>query len=211
MIRSGIAAKRILRAPQLRGANRAALLGLLQQNDVMSRADIARQSGLSEGAVSRIITSLMKDGLVREDGAENSTGGRPGRRLKLDTRRVVFGAEIQNWETRCAVSTMLGRVVETRRFRTPASAEEALEKVGDTFQAFRKELGVDRLPGLGICARGIVNSETGVLVLGSKPEWKHVPIRKILEARLREPVFCREQCAGRGACRIHLWGSGDAR
>jgi uncharacterized membrane protein len=43
----------------------------------MSRADISRQSGLSEGAVSRIITGLMKDGLVREDGAENSTGADP--------------------------------------------------------------------------------------------------------------------------------------
>jgi predicted NBD/HSP70 family sugar kinase len=189
MVRTGITAKRILRAPQLRGANRAALLSLLQQNEAMSRADISRQSGLSEGAVSRIITALMKDGLVREDGAENSTGGRPGRRLKLAPKRVVFGAEIENWETRCSVCTMLGRVVETRRFRTPASAEETLERVAEMFHLFRKELGSDRLPGAGICARGIVNSEIGTLVLGNRPEWKHVPIRKFLEARIREPVF----------------------
>lgn len=188
MVKSG-AAKRILRPPQIRGANRAAVLSLLQQSDYMSRADAARQSGLSEGAISRIVTGLIADGLVCEDGEENSTGGRPGRRLALDPRRVIFGAEIQNWETRCAVSTMHGRIVETRRFRTPASPEETLEQVAAEFLAFRKALGPDRLPGIGICARGIVNSESGVLVLGSRPDWRRIPIREFLESRLREPVI----------------------
>jgi predicted NBD/HSP70 family sugar kinase len=189
MVKQGVAAKRVLRPPEVRGANRAAVLLLLQQNDYMSRADVARQSGLSEGAISRIVTDLMDEGLVREDGAENSTGGRPGRRLTLDPRRVIFGAEIQNWETRCAVSTMHGRVVRTHRFRTPASAEETLDLVADAFLSFGKELGAERLPGLGICARGIVNSDTGVLVQGSRPEWRDIPVRRSLEQRLREPVM----------------------
>ena len=188
MVKSG-AAKRVLRLPQVRGANRAAVLSLLQQSDYLSRADVARQSGLSEGAISRIITGLIADGLVCEDGEENSTGGRPGRRLALDPRRVTFGAEIQNWETRCAVSTMHGRIVETRRFRTPPSAEQTLEQVAAEFLAFRKALGPDRLPGIGICTRGIVNSESGLLILGSRPDWRHIPIREFLEARLHEPVI----------------------
>ncbi len=189
MVKLGVAAKQVLRPPEVRGANRLAVLLLLQQNDYMSRADVARQSGLSEGAISRIVTDLMEEGLVREDGAENSTGGRPGRRVTLEPRRMILGAEIQNWETRCAVSTMQGHIVRTHRFRTPTSAEETLEQVADAFVAFSKELGEDRLPGVGICARGIVNSDTGVLVLGSRPDWRDVPVRKLLEARLREPVM----------------------
>ncbi len=189
MVKLGVSAKQILRPPQVRGVNRAAVLSLLQQNDYMSRADVARGSGLSEGAISRIVTELMSEGLISEDGAENSTGGRPGRRLKLDTRRVIFGAEVQNWETRCALSTLQGRIVETRRFRTPASAEQTLEQIADHFLSLRKETGGDRLRGAGICARGIVNSENGVLVLGSRPEWQNVPIRAFLETRLHEPVY----------------------
>jgi len=183
------AARQILRPPEVRGANRAVVLSLLQQNDYMSRADVARRSGLSEGAISRIITELIEDGLVSEDGAENSTGGRPGRRLKLDSRKVVFGAEIQNWETRCAVTTLQGRVMETRRFRTPTTAAETLAEIASTFALFDSALGSDRLPGIGVCARGIVNSETGVLVLGSRPDWQNVPVREFLESKLQEPVF----------------------
>lgn len=208
MLNSGIAAKGVLRPPQVRGANRKAVLTLLQQNDYLSRADVARQSGLSEGAISRIVTGLIKDGLVREDGAENSTGGRPGRRLALDPRRVLFGAEIQNWETRCAVSTMHGRIVETRRFRTPASAAETLEQIACEFLTFRKELGPDRLPGIGICARGIVNSDTGVLVLGSRPEWRQVPIRGMLEARVHEPVIVENNVRA-AALAEYTYGTAD--
>ncbi len=181
--------KRVLRPPEVRGANRAAILGLLQQNDYLSRADVARQSGLSEGAISRIVSGLIRDRLVHEDGAENSTGGRPGRRLALDRKRVVFGVEIQNWETRCALSTMNGRLVETTRFRTHSAAEETLNRIAVEFGAFRKKLGSDRLAGIGVAVRGIVNSETGVLVLGGRSDWRNVPIRSILEARLHEPVF----------------------
>lgn len=188
MKKLGVAARRVLRPPEVRGANRAAVLSLLQHNDYLSRADVARQSGLSEGAISRIVMDLLEEGLVQEDGAENSTGGRPGRRLALDQRRVVFGAEIQNWETRCAISTLRGRIIRTHRFRTPASADETLDQVAQSFTTFSQEFGQDRLPGIGICARGIVNSETGILVLGSRPDWCEIPVRDFLEARLKEPV-----------------------
>lgn len=186
---SGAAVRRVLRPPQVRGANRAAILHLLRHNDYLSRADLARHSGLSEGTVSRIMTGLIEDGLVREDGAENSTGGRPGRRLALEPRRVAFGAEIQNWETRCAISSMHGHIADTRRFRTPASAEEALDRIAQSFLEFSDRLGGDRFPGIGICMRGVVNSEKGVLVVGNHTDWVNVPIREILEARLHEPVF----------------------
>lgn len=189
MFESGLIAKRVLRPPEVRGANRAALLLLMQRRDYLSRADVARQSGLSEGAISRIVTGLIEDGLVREDGEENSTGGRPGRRLALESKRVIFGAEIQNWETRCAVSNMRGRIVATRRFRTPPSAQKTLELIAAEFNKFKGEYGADRLPGAGICARGIVNRDTGVLMLGSRPDWRDVPIRQFLEARLSESVI----------------------
>ncbi len=202
--------KRILRPPEVRGTNRAAILNLLQQNDYLSRADVSRQSGLSEGAISRIVTGLIEDGLIREDGAENSTGGRPGRRLALEARRVLFGAEIQDWETRCAVSTMRGRIVETRRFRTPASPEDTLDEIADVFVSFRKKWGSDRLPGVGICARGIVNSDTGTLVLGSRSDWRNVPMRKLLETKLQEPVIVENNVRA-AALAEYAYGAAEIR
>src|SRR5579863_4819784 len=208
MQRSSSAKKRILRPRQVRGANRVAVLQLLRHNEHMSRADLARQSGLSEGTVSRMMTDLISDVLVCEDGAENSTGGRPGRRLQLDPKRVAMGAEIQNWETRVAASTMRGRIVESRRFRTPASAEETLALIADAFEDCRERLGGRRVPGVGISARGIVNSDLGLLVLGNRPGWAGVPVRKILESRLREPVYVENNVRA-AALAEYNYGSSD--
>jgi predicted NBD/HSP70 family sugar kinase len=183
------AKKRILRPPEMRGANRAAVLQLLRHNEHMSRADIARQTGLSEGTISRIMSELISDSLVREDGEENSTGGRPGRRLQLEPKRVAFGAEIQNWETRVAVSTMRGQIVESRRFRTPPTCEEMLDQIAESFAECGGRLGGQRVAGMGVCARGIVNSDTGTLVLGSRAGWSNICIREELEARIHEPVY----------------------
>ena len=189
MHHSGTATRRILRPPQVRGANRAVVLQLLRHHERLSRAEIARQSGLSEGTVSRIVAELVDERLVSEDGIENSTGGRPGKRLHLEPKRVAFGADIQNREIRCSAATMRGRLVETRRFPTPARLPEALDRIAAEFLAFRKRFGSDHVEGLGISVRGIVNSETGVLQLGSRPDWVKVPIKQILEQRLKVPVF----------------------
>ncbi len=207
-MRTASAKRRVLRPPQVRGANRAAVLQLLRHNEHMSRADIARQSGLSEGTVSRIMTGLIADVLVREHGEENSTGGRPGRRLQLDSRRVAFGADIQNWETRVAVSNMRGRIVESRCFRTPSAVEETLDLIADAFFEYRKKFGSQRVPGLGVCARGIVNSEAGIVVLGSRADWIDVHLREILEARVSEPVYVENNVRG-AALAEYNYGSPD--
>jgi predicted NBD/HSP70 family sugar kinase len=174
----------------------------------MSRADLARLSGLSEGTVSRIMSELIDEALVREDGEENSTGGRPGRRLQLEPKRVAIGAEIQNWETRVAICNIRGRIVESWRFRTPSSAEETLERIAREFIDCRKRLGSLRIGGVGVAARGIVNSDTGVLVLGSRSDWVNVPVRAILETKLREPVFLENNVRA-AALAEYNYGSAD--
>ena len=129
MVKTSFAAKRILRPPEVRGANRAAVLHLLQQHDYLSRADVARREWTFRR---RYLPDCDRPdqgrSLARRWRGEfyRRASGPP---LALDPRRVVFGVEIQNWETRCAISTMHGRIVETRRFRTPASAEETLDKL----------------------------------------------------------------------------------
>jgi predicted NBD/HSP70 family sugar kinase len=150
---------------------------------------MARKTGLSEAQVSRLISSLIKDKLVRESGTESSTGGRPGRRLELEPARVAFGAEIQIQTTRCSISNVHGDLIESRSFPTPLSAEKTLEKIAETFFDFRDRFGTDRIAGAGLCTNGIIDHEAGTIVVGASRDWINVPVRQILEARLREPVF----------------------
>src|SRR5260370_17368995 len=90
---------RVMRPRQVRGANSAVVLELLRHHEQMSRAEVARHSGLSEGTVSRIVVELMQRRLVMEDGVENSTGGRPSTRLRLEPNRFAVVVHIRNCQT----------------------------------------------------------------------------------------------------------------
>jgi len=182
--------RRVLRLPHIRAHNRAAVLHLLRRHRRLSRAEIARRTGLSEGAISRIVAELRHDDLIVEQGGEEATGGRPGIRLQLNESRFqAIGVDVQNWETRISVGTVTGRILENHRFRTPPGADKTLELIADQVESFCRDREEACPQAVGISLRGLVNSDAGVLELGNNPAWVHVPFRDYLSKRLGKPVI----------------------
>ena len=183
-------APRPQRMMHVRGANRALILQILRKHPQLSRAELARRTGLSEGTISRITAELLSEKVILEQGAENSTGGRPGLRLELDqTHFRSVGIEIHEWETRVSVGTLHGQVLETQWFRTPQSAKKTLDEVAAHVMQGRKRHGQERIHGVGVAVRGIVDDVNGVVDLGITPEWSGLPVRQYLEDKLGVPVY----------------------
>ncbi|MCC7499980.1 MAG: ROK family transcriptional regulator [Bryobacterales bacterium] len=180
---------RVVRPAQVRELNSAVVLQLLRRHQRLSRAEISRFSGLSEGTVSRIIAELLERRLVVEDGAENSTGGRPATRLQLSPDVLAVGVDIQNWEMRFCLGSLRGRMIETAIVRTPADPEAMMEVIAERFADFAGRYGVSGIEGLGISTRGIVDSRNGVITSGNLPRWVEVPVRKQLQERCGIPVY----------------------
>ena len=175
---------------RMRGVNRALVLQLLRRFQRLSRAEIARRSSLSEGTVSRITSELIAENLVVEQGAENSTGGRPGTRLELDDRHYrSIGVEIQNWETRVSTGSLNGRLLETTSFRTPATVEATLDLAARACREFAAGISSSRLAGIGVSVRGVVDHGSGTVVLGSQPAWNGARVGEKLSSRLGVPVL----------------------
>jgi predicted NBD/HSP70 family sugar kinase len=174
----------ILRPKSVRGANSAAVLQLLREYGSLSRADLARHSSLSEGSVSRITSELIRRELVTENGAENSTGGRPGTRLRLSDRQVGIGIEIRRGETRVAGATLSGRLFDVSSIRTPSTPAETLKLVTRTVRSLADKYGRGRIAGVGVSVHGIVNSRTGTVELGNLRGWLRVPVQDCLQTSL---------------------------
>lgn len=184
-------------ASGVRAANQASILQQLRRYQPLSRAEIARRTGLSEGTVSRRVAELIEARLVTEAGAETHTGGRPGTRLQLDAGYLrSIGVELLNWETRVSIGTITGRSLKTKVFRTPAHPREALDCAALHVEALSKEIDPEQLEGVGIVVRGVVDHESGVLKLGNPKGWDGIPIRDILAARLRMPVYVENDVRG---------------
>ncbi|MDX6504794.1 MAG: hypothetical protein QOE29_1919, partial [Gaiellaceae bacterium] len=64
-------------APLSPPTSAGALLSLIREEVAVTRADLARQTGLARSTVAQRVDALLARGLVYEAGGGASTGGRP--------------------------------------------------------------------------------------------------------------------------------------
>ena len=69
-----------------RRSNRRLVLQEIFDGGPLSRADLARSTGLGRATVSDIVGSLLGEGLVAEVGRGTSTGGKPPTLIELDPK-----------------------------------------------------------------------------------------------------------------------------
>lgn len=196
------------RVTQIRGANRALVLQVLRRYHRLSRAELARRTGLSEGAVSRIAAELLEDKLIHEQGSENSTGGRPGTRLELNPHyHRSIGVDIRQFETLVSLGTLQGQVVETQRFRTPRSVAKTLELAAEHVNRLKAKQCDQWIHGVGVSVRGIVDHELGVVEVGSSAAWNGMAVKAPLQAGTGLPVHVENNVR---AAALAQYNSGSA-
>src|SRR6202142_2375420 len=110
-----------------RHINRGVVLNLIRRRQPISRADLARISGLQRSTV-----SLITEQLIRERWVINGPTGRlpRGRRptfLRLNERRAILVADLRPNQTTVAVADVNGHFLSQERMLTPSDARLAAE------------------------------------------------------------------------------------
>ncbi|MEM9709801.1 MAG: ROK family transcriptional regulator [Pseudomonadota bacterium] len=103
-------------AGRARSHNRQMVLDRVRQAGQIGRAEIARGSGLSTQAVSNIISDLMSDGLISEQGRKATTRGQPPVQYGLNPcGGYAIGIEIRPDAIFAAVLDLCGRPLASLR------------------------------------------------------------------------------------------------
>ena len=111
----------------LRAINERSALELIRQLGPLSRAEIARRSGLSKPTVSLALARLEQAGLVREVGRTKGGKGATALLYDLDPRAGwVLGLDVGRGFLRCAVADITGGLLTRRDERTRARSQQAL-------------------------------------------------------------------------------------
>lgn len=170
----------------------------------VSRADLARLSGLSPSTVSQRVEALISEGLLQETGAGKSRGGRRPRQLAVPTGGALIGAiDLGAHHARIATLDLSARVLEVRD--RPVRIEDgpeavlgallddvaALVSVGDGAVPGQRGAarGVDALRGIGIGIPGPVQYGTGRIVSPSRmPGWNGFDVAAFCAQRTDVPV-----------------------
>jgi predicted NBD/HSP70 family sugar kinase len=111
----------------LRAINERALLDHLRRAGATSRAQLARDSGLSKPTVSQALANLERAGLVRQVGRAAPTRGRAAVLYEPDpTAGYVVGVDIGREFIRIAAADLSGTMVARRDERNRARSATAL-------------------------------------------------------------------------------------
>jgi len=201
----------------LRRLNRQRVIDALRSHGTISRADIARRTGLSRSTVSSLVSDLQADGLVieREEpgAAHGEQGGRPPILLSFDASAgVALGIGFDHEHVRVAVADLSSTILAERAvpIDTDHAAHEGLDVALAMAEELLAEAGADRsrLIGAGLGLPGPVNQIDGLV--GSSailPGWVGVAAAEELRRRLDVEVIV-ENDANLGALGELTYGAG---
>lgn len=172
----------------------------------VSRAELARETGLSTGSLTRITKPLLAAGIVTEGPARAVGAGRPALPLRINPDRAGFVGVNLTADTGYAVRTDLGGTVQqTRQIALDDPAPGAvLDQLADLVADWRGEGPV--LTGIGVSLGGRVDSwrmVTEAPYLG----WHDVDLGGGLRERTGLPVVVENDVHALTQAE-HLFGAG---
>jgi predicted NBD/HSP70 family sugar kinase len=193
--RTGFEGRRKAIPADARRQNRSLLLRALFHAGPMSRADLARASGLTPTTVSNVIGELVADGMIEEAGKTLSgTVGKPATLVSVvaDARHVVCLDLSNSDELRGAVVNLARKPVARRSMRLRDSAGRQLsgQRVADMALRLARDLAATAerpLLGVGVATPGVVDVD-GVVIRASHLGFDHVDLGPQLASRLDLPV-----------------------
>lgn len=193
----------------LRLVNRRILLSILSDRQPISRAEIAKISGLNKATISTITSELLKDRCIIEEGSGRTTpiGGKPPTPLRLNALRFgMFGVDIRAEETILALSDFNNRLVARLSFETANDAGTFLAKIGKEITKLRaKHSDFIEFAGIGVSLPGLVDSHSGKFLISVVLPWHDVPVVQLLEKATRLPVVIDN--SARCAALAEIWHS----
>ena len=188
-----------------------ALLRLIREEVAVTRADLARVTGLARSTVAQRVDALLGQGLVYETGGSPSTGGRPPTVLTFNRDAgVVLVADLGATHARVAVSDLVGTPLaeQAADLDIAVGPEHALDWVEERFTELLAEIERPRddVRGIGIGVPGPVAYDSGRPVSPPiMPGWDGFPIPDWFAGRYAARVLVDNDVniMARGEHRMH--------
>lgn len=187
-----------------------AVLHLIWQEQSISRADIARQAGLSRSTVSEIINEILPMGLVQEVGEGPSRGGRRPILLEFrDDACVILGVEMGATHVAVVLTDLRGHVLTSASANHPVRTDPAGTRtlIGELCETCLE--GEQRpLVGIGVAVPCPVDpTDSNRLSDVVMPDWNGRLGLEEVAQRHGVPLMV-DNDANLGALAEHWWGVG---
>lgn len=175
--------------------HRSQILDLIRTDELMSRIDLSRKTGLSQASVTGITADLIKEGLIEEKQAGAYKGGRRPILLAIRADGVyVMGVNMSMSQIRVVIVNFHAEVIASHLWpldKAYYSPEESVEVITRAIQAclWEANFSKEQISGVGVGIPGPVDAELGVIRFLPNYGWEEVPFREMLQEKINHPVF----------------------
>jgi predicted NBD/HSP70 family sugar kinase len=172
-----------------RDINRSSVLDTIRTSQPLSRADLARQTGLQRSTVSLIVDELMSERWVTEGDLGRLPRGRRPRLLYLNTDRAgIIGINIMPRFTTIALADLNARFLAQETIPTSADPAKFIEFLSAHVRRVIRQHPDMAYEGIGVSVPGRVDYPAQRLVFAPNLGWQDVDLKKSLESSTRLPV-----------------------
>jgi predicted NBD/HSP70 family sugar kinase len=154
-----------------RQINRNLVFNLIRTRQPISRADLARISGLQRSTISLIVEDLIRERWV----LEGSTGRLPrGRRptfLELNHQRAVIALDIHPSQTTVAVTDLGGKIVAQNVVNLPGDPNKAIAPIVAAIRKLMTDHADKSFDGIGISLPGRADPKQKKPIFAPNVNW----------------------------------------
>jgi predicted NBD/HSP70 family sugar kinase len=164
-----------------RDINRDVILEVIRANQPISRADLARHSGLQRSTVSLIVNQLIEERWVRDGGTAHLPRGRRPTMVGLNDNLVMLVADIRPKLATVAIVDLNGRFLSRAQLPVTSDPEKTIGGIIESMMRMKKNHAQRSFEGVGIALPGRVDSVTQQLRFAPNLGWRNFDIRGAFE------------------------------
>ena len=173
---------RVASSETARDINRRIVLNLVRKHQPISRASLARRSGMQRSTVSAITEQLIAERWVVEGATGHLPRGRKPTFLHLNPDRAgIIGVDIHPQNTMVAVSTMDMRIVAHETMPTGREPQDFIERLGRRINDLVRAHPKSCYEGIGISLPGRVDLASQRLTFAPNLNWNNLDFKAPLE------------------------------
>ena len=187
-----------------RNINRRIVLDLIRTRQPISRADLARLSGLQRSTISVITDQLVEEQWITEGAFGHLPRGRKPRFLHLNVDRAgIIGINVRPTTTTIALADLNARFISQESFATAENSEAFIKDLTERVQALIKLHPQVFFEGIGVSLPGRVDSGSKRLIFAPNLGWRDVDIQTPLEDATG--LFVQVENAANACALAEIW------
>jgi predicted NBD/HSP70 family sugar kinase len=177
-----------------REINRDILLHTIHLHQPVSRADLARLTGLQPSTVSVITGQLIDEGWVLPGTLGRLPRGRRPVYVTLNDKHVTLAIDLRPEHANLAVVDINGKILsrDTLAFsaqsESRADTKKAIQNIAKAARSLRTALSEREFQGVGVSVSGRVDQKTHRLLFSPNVPWTQIDLHAELEKVLETPV-----------------------